>query len=66
MTLLLTLAFLDRTNIGNARVAGMDTDLGLSSSQYNICLMVRKSADYQIRNARLTVTLDVLHHVRSL
>lgn len=40
MTFLLTLAFLDRTNIGNARVAGMDTELGLSSTQYNICLMV--------------------------
>lgn len=28
------LAFLDRSNIGNARVAGMDDDLGLDSEQY--------------------------------
>lgn len=34
------LAFLDRGNIGNAKVAGMQTDLGLSGSQYNVALTV--------------------------
>jgi len=30
----------DRTNIGNARIAGMADDLELSSNQYSICLVV--------------------------
>lgn len=34
------LSFLDRSNIGNARIAGMDTSLGLSSSQYSWLLTV--------------------------
>ncbi|KAF9894345.1 hypothetical protein FE257_007848 [Aspergillus nanangensis] len=40
MTLLYTFAYLDRSNIGNARVAGMEADLNLTSEQYNIVLMV--------------------------
>jgi sugar phosphate permease len=35
MSLLYLLSFLDRTAIGNARIAGLATDLGLTSSQYN-------------------------------
>ncbi|PZC99942.1 NarK, Nitrate nitrite transporter [Pyrenophora tritici-repentis] len=34
------LAFLDRSNIGNARIAGLDTDLKLSSSQYQWLLTI--------------------------
>ncbi|KAF2102142.1 MFS general substrate transporter [Rhizodiscina lignyota] len=34
------LAFLDRGNIGNAKVAGMQTSLGLTGSQYNVALTV--------------------------
>lgn len=40
MTLLYTLAYLDRSNIGNARVAGMEADLNLTPEQYNIVLMM--------------------------
>lgn len=41
LALLYVLAFLDRGNIGNAKVAGMNTDLKLTGSQYNIALTVR-------------------------
>ena len=30
-------AFLDRTNIGNAHLAGMDADLKLDDSQFQVC-----------------------------
>ncbi|KAH6854079.1 major facilitator superfamily domain-containing protein [Chaetomium sp. MPI-CAGE-AT-0009] len=34
------LAFLDRTNIGNARIAGLYEDLGLTTSSYNATLTI--------------------------
>ena len=34
------LAFLDRTNIGNAKIAGLTTDLGLSVESYNATLTI--------------------------
>ncbi|KID83368.1 Major facilitator superfamily domain, general substrate transporter [Metarhizium guizhouense ARSEF 977] len=37
---LFLLAFLDRSNIGNARIAGMEEDLGLSSDQYEWLLTI--------------------------
>ncbi|XWX00450.1 hypothetical protein V2A60_008470 [Cordyceps javanica] len=37
---LFLLAFLDRSNIGNARVAGMEKDLSLSSDQYQWLLTI--------------------------
>lgn len=40
LALLYVLAFLDRGNIGNAKVAGMNTDLKLTGAQYNIALTV--------------------------
>ncbi|CAH0058004.1 unnamed protein product [Clonostachys solani] len=40
LTLLYLLAFLDRGNIGNAKVAGMNNDLGLTPTQYNLALTV--------------------------
>ncbi|KAL5343047.1 major facilitator superfamily domain-containing protein [Aspergillus crustosus] len=41
MTLILyLLAWLDRANVGNARVAGLDTDLGLSDYQYKVAITV--------------------------
>lgn len=40
LTLLYILSFLDRGNIGNAKVAGMNDDLHLTPSQYNITLTV--------------------------
>lgn len=38
--LLYTMSYLDRANIGNAKVGGMETDLGLTSNQYSIILLV--------------------------
>ena len=35
LALLYMLSFLDRSNIGNARIAGLEQDLSLSSSQYD-------------------------------
>ncbi|EMD01017.1 hypothetical protein BAUCODRAFT_61784 [Baudoinia panamericana UAMH 10762] len=34
------LSYMDRTNIGNARVAGMTTDLKMDSNQYSVALIV--------------------------
>ncbi|KAL2161713.1 hypothetical protein VTH06DRAFT_8275 [Thermothelomyces fergusii] len=40
LCLLYLLAFLDRTNIGNAKIAGLNQDLGLSTSMYNATLTI--------------------------
>ncbi|OCF34043.1 hypothetical protein I316_04390 [Kwoniella heveanensis BCC8398] len=40
MTLLFTMSFLDRINIGTAKLAGLNTDLGLTSLQYNTASMI--------------------------
>ncbi|KAK1770131.1 major facilitator superfamily domain-containing protein [Phialemonium atrogriseum] len=40
LCLLYLLAFLDRTNIGNAKIAGLKTDLSLSTAQYNATLTI--------------------------
>ncbi|KAI1333208.1 MFS general substrate transporter [Xylariaceae sp. FL0255] len=40
LCLLYLLAFLDRTNIGNAKVAGLTKDLHLSTGQYNLALSI--------------------------
>ncbi|KFY96776.1 hypothetical protein V498_02474, partial [Pseudogymnoascus sp. VKM F-4517 (FW-2822)] len=40
LTLLYLLSFLDRGNMGNARTLGMQKDLGLSGTQWNICLTI--------------------------
>lgn len=40
LTLLYVLAFLDRGNIGNAKVAGMNEELQLTGTQYNLALTV--------------------------
>lgn len=40
LSALYLLAFLDRSNIGNARIAGMEEDLHLSSSQYQWLLTI--------------------------
>ncbi|OQE13722.1 hypothetical protein PENFLA_c044G02028 [Penicillium flavigenum] len=34
------LSYLDRTNIGNAKISGMEVDLSLSSNEYSIALVV--------------------------
>ncbi|KAF4919796.1 putative transporter [Colletotrichum viniferum] len=38
--LMYLLSYMDRTNIGNTKIAGMADDIGLSSSQYSIVLVV--------------------------
>ncbi|KAJ9094655.1 hypothetical protein QFC19_007868 [Naganishia cerealis] len=40
MTLLFTLSFLDRTNVGTARLAGLTKDLHMSQHQFNIASTV--------------------------
>ena len=40
LALLYLLSFLDRGNIGNAKIEGMSEDLNLSGQQYNWCLTV--------------------------
>ncbi|KAF5514273.1 putative transporter [Colletotrichum fructicola] len=40
LCILYLLAFLDRTNIGNAKIAGMNKDLELSDGQYNAALAI--------------------------
>jgi hypothetical protein len=40
LSFLYLLAFLDRTNIGNAKIAGLSKDLGLSVSRYNATLTI--------------------------
>ncbi|KAK6359159.1 hypothetical protein TWF696_000327 [Orbilia brochopaga] len=40
MWLMYLLSYMDRTNIGNAKVAGMQADLHLSSNQYSVALVV--------------------------
>lgn len=34
------MAFLDRTNIGNAKIAGLSDELGLSTPSYNATLTI--------------------------
>lgn len=34
------LSYVDRANIGNAKIEGMNEDLGLSSTQYNTVLSI--------------------------
>lgn len=40
LCLLYLLSFLDRTNIGNARLAGLEADLGMSGHDYNNTLTI--------------------------
>ena len=38
LALLYLLSFLDRGNIGNAKIEGLQEDLGMSADEYNWCL----------------------------
>jgi hypothetical protein len=40
LTVLFLLAFLDRTNIGNAKIQGMTAELKMGGHDYNIALFV--------------------------
>lgn len=38
--MLYLLAYLDRGNIGNARLAGLEEDLNMTGEQYNVALTI--------------------------
>ncbi|KAF8252812.1 MFS general substrate transporter [Wilcoxina mikolae CBS 423.85] len=40
LCLLYLVSFLDRTNIGNAKIEGLIDDLGMTAGQYNACLTI--------------------------
>ncbi|KAI0170077.1 major facilitator superfamily domain-containing protein [Pestalotiopsis sp. NC0098] len=40
LTILYLISFLDRSNIGNAKIEGLDNDLQLSGVQYNVALCI--------------------------
>jgi hypothetical protein len=40
MAVLYLLSHIDRANIGNAKIEGMDKDLGLTGNQYNIATTI--------------------------
>ncbi|ODV89722.1 hypothetical protein CANCADRAFT_142936 [Tortispora caseinolytica NRRL Y-17796] len=58
-TLLYFLSFLDRGNIGNAKIAGMNQDLGLSDHEYSVALTVF-FATYCTFEAPANVVLKIL------
>ena len=40
LTLLYLVSFLDRTNVGNAKIEGLQEDLNITNSQYNLGLAI--------------------------
>lgn len=40
ITILYMLCFVDRINIGNARIQGLENDLGMKGSDYNVALFI--------------------------
>lgn len=40
ISILYMLAFIDRINIGNAKIQGLDTDLNMTGNQYNVALFI--------------------------
>lgn len=40
MALLFLCSFLDRTNVGNAKVYNMEKDINISDHQYDTCLVI--------------------------
>lgn len=40
LAILFLLSFLDRTNVGNAKIIGLEEDLGITDHQYDIGLAV--------------------------
>ena len=40
MALLFLCSFLDRTNVGNAKVYKMEDDINISDHQYDTCLVI--------------------------
>lgn len=40
MSLLFLCSFLDRTNVGNAKLYGLEADIGITDHQYDTCLVI--------------------------
>lgn len=53
LALLYLLSFLDRTNIGNARLAGIEEDLGMAGLDYNVSLSQRNPTPSPSDTSRL-------------
>lgn len=72
LALLYLLSFLDRGNIGNAKIEGLTEDLGMSGSQYNWCLTVNNPPApplyIKLPTSKMTDMLNVgiLLHIRRL
>lgn len=64
------LSHIDRGNIGNAKIEGMDKDIGLTGNQYNIAstiffvpyILFGKHLRMQTRHWALTISRDPLKH----
>lgn len=62
LSLLYLLSFLDRTNIGNARLAGLEKDLGMTGLNYNVSIVTPQAPD----PSGLTHFLDCSRHLLPL
>lgn len=51
MWLMYLLSYMDRTNIGNAKIAGMVEDLNMDSNEYSVSLVVVSLAKSKIIDA---------------
>lgn len=59
-TILYLLSFLDRGNIGNAKIEGLAEDLNLQGNEYNLCLTI-----FFIFYASMEIPSNIiLHHVK--
>ena len=64
------LSRIDRGNIGNAKIEGMDKDIGLTGNQYNIAstiffvpyILFGKHFDVQTKSQILTMSRDPIQH----
>lgn len=60
LCLLYLLSFLDRTNIGNARLAGMEPDLNMKGHDYNNSLTIFFVSQGMHATSRLLTSPDQL------
>jgi len=62
MCLLYLLSFLDRTNIGNARVAGIEEDLGMEGHDYNNTLTIFVSQEQNRVEVKMLTTRQFISY----
>lgn len=53
LALIFLLSFLDRTNVGNAKIIGLEEDIGITDHQYDIGLAVYYLT-YVLRRVRIS------------